>query len=56
MMRGSRALVMRPKLLELTDGLGLFNGVWFSTLKNSARYCNRQRSVRGKLNFFLPNH
>src|SRR5260370_106410 len=43
-MRGSRAAVMRPNVLLLTEESGLFNSVWFSTLKNSARYFRRRRS------------
>src|SRR5207249_2370466 len=42
--RGSRAEVMRPKVLSATAVSGLFNKVWLNTLKNSARYCRRSRS------------
>src|SRR5712692_5029421 len=46
MMRGERALRILPKFESSTVVSGLFNCVWFSTLKNSARYCSLARSVR----------
>src|SRR5438093_808628 len=48
MMRGSRALVMRPKLPDVSVVPGLFSSVWLKKLKNSARYISRQRSLIGK--------
>src|SRR5437870_9619182 len=35
---------MRPKLAEVYEVVGLFNCVLLKKLKNSARYCKRQRS------------
>ena len=48
MMRGWRAPVMRPKLPEVTVVFGLFSSVWLKALKNSARYCSFNRSVKRK--------
>ena len=47
-MRGSRALVIRPRVAEPSPVPGLLSCVWLNALKNSARYCNRQRSVNRK--------
>src|SRR5262245_40456059 len=44
-MRGEPAAVIRPNPPDVTEVPGLLKFVWFSTLKNSARYCKFQRSV-----------
>src|SRR5579864_6781465 len=45
-MRGSRALVMSPKLPAEKSPTGLLNCAWLKTLKNSARKSSDKRSVK----------
>src|SRR5579885_3034134 len=46
-MRGSRALVTRPKLLLLMSPVGLLNCAWLKMLKNSPRISKCIDSLRG---------
>src|ERR1700676_4023740 len=45
-MRGSRALVICPKLPAEKSPTGLLNCAWLKTLKNSARKSSERRSVK----------
>src|SRR6202034_3808588 len=52
-MRGSRALVMFPKLPLLISPLGFMNCAWLKMLKNSPRISNNLLSVTGIV-FVIP--